>query len=233
MAYECKSTARGTLSKAMRPYRFRDLRHSWSIYSMRRCVVFASRRCAIPVILTCPQSIKAVEKAIRETLDLNLNPQKVDETTLRVPVPKCAHQLFASLVLPQLTPCTLARPDLATRSNLAKKASELAENTRTSIRAARHEGQKDLKADQDNKVVGESDARRDAKQVGDDAAFRLVREGLILRRRCRRDSSRTQRRNAQMKSIRYLRASRRSSWMNEMLTACKTPTQPTRTPKQR
>ena len=72
------------------------------------------------------------------------------------------------------------RPDLTTRSNLAKKASELAENTRTSIRAARHEGQKDLKADQDNKVVGESDARRDAKQVGVDAAFRLVSERLTL-----------------------------------------------------
>lgn len=57
------------------------------------------------------------------------------------------------------------RPDVQARSALAKKASELAENARVSIRAVRHQGQKDLKADQDNKIVGESDARRDAKHV--------------------------------------------------------------------
>ena len=54
---------------------------------------------------------------------------------------------------------------MQTRTALVKKASDLAENARVSIRAARHQGQKDLKTDQDNKVVGDSDARRDSKQV--------------------------------------------------------------------
>jgi len=91
-------------------------------------------------------SVKAVEKAIRESVDLNLNPQRADEMTLRVPVP---------------------RPDMATRESLVKKASELAEQARVVIRHTRQQGQKDLKADQDNKVVGESDARKDAKHLTD------------------------------------------------------------------
>jgi ribosome recycling factor len=66
---------------------------------------------------------------------------------------------------------THARPDMQTRTSLAKKASELAENARVAIRAARHQGQKDLKADQDNKVVGEGDARKDAKNVRRSAHF--------------------------------------------------------------
>ena len=54
---------------------------------------------------------------------------------------------------------------METRTQLTKKASDLCENARISIRAARHQGQKDLKADQDNKVVGEGDARKDTKKV--------------------------------------------------------------------
>lgn len=104
-------------------------------------------------------AVKAVEKAIRDNLDLNLNPTRVDEMTLRVPVP---------------------RPDMQTRTALVKKASDLAENSRVSIRAARHQGQKDLKADQDNKVVGDSDARRDSKQLQDATKKRTDEVDQIL-----------------------------------------------------
>lgn len=93
-------------------------------------------------------------------MELSLNPSVVDETTLRVPVPRSAVQLSTAKFL--LSPC---RPDMQTRTQLTKKASDLAENARISIRAARHQGQKDLKADQDNKVVGEGDARKDTKHV--------------------------------------------------------------------
>lgn len=54
-----------------------------------------------------------------------------------------------------------------TRQSLVKKASELSEAARIAIRAHRHQGQKDLKADQDNKVVGDGDARKDAKHLQD------------------------------------------------------------------
>lgn len=54
---------------------------------------------------------------------------------------------------------------MQTRASLVKKASELAEQARVGIRAQRHQAQKDLKSDQDNKVVGEGNARTDAKNV--------------------------------------------------------------------
>jgi len=69
---------------------------------------------------------------------------------------------------------------MQTRTSLAKKASELAENARVAIRAARHQGQKDLKADQDNKVVGDSDARKDAKHASFPGSEGIVGTGLML-----------------------------------------------------
>ncbi|KAL7005883.1 hypothetical protein EMMF5_004619 [Cystobasidiomycetes sp. EMM_F5] len=107
------------------------------------------------------QSVKAVEKAIQETVDLGLNPQRVDEMTLRVPVP---------------------RPDLDTRWNLTKAASRLAESARVAIRAVRNEGQKDLKTDQENKVVGEGDARKDAKHLDDSTKKRTDNVDVIFNR---------------------------------------------------
>lgn len=69
-------------------------------------------------------------------------------------------------MLTVLHTCGLSnRPDLATRSALAKKASDLAEAARVAIRAMRHQGQKDLKTDQDNKVIGTADARKDGQKV--------------------------------------------------------------------
>ena len=65
---------------------------------------------------------------------------------------------------------------METRTQLTKKASDLSENARISIRAARHQGQKDLKADQDNKVVGEGDARKDSKH----ASLTMYSRGVIV-----------------------------------------------------
>jgi hypothetical protein len=57
------------------------------------------------------------------------------------------------------------RPDAAARQDLARKAADLCEKARTSIRAARHQGQKQLKHDIDTKVVGDSEGQREAKEV--------------------------------------------------------------------
>lgn len=119
-----------------------------------------------------------MEKAIQETVDLGLNPQRVDEMTLRVPVPRYVTTSIRGYMRSALTRYTnalcpsrialLCSPDLDTRWNLTKAASRLAESARVAIRAVRNEGQKDLKTDQENKVVGEGDARKDAKHVSYD-----------------------------------------------------------------
>ncbi|KAK9900432.1 ribosome recycling factor [Cystobasidium minutum MCA 4210] len=114
---------------------------------------------ALIVNLFDPAFAKPVEKAIRDKTDLNFNPQKTDDTTLRIPVP---------------------RPDLATRSALAKKASDLAEAARVAIRAMRHQGQKDLKTDQDNKVIGTADARKDGQKLQDATKKRTDEVDKIL-----------------------------------------------------
>jgi ribosome recycling factor len=51
-------------------------------------------------MLTCLywQAVKAVEKAIRDNLDLNLNPTRVDEMTLRVPVPRSVRHYRTALL---------------------------------------------------------------------------------------------------------------------------------------
>lgn len=59
----------------------------------------------------------------------------------------------------------LARPDMNLRNELAKQASTLCENARTSIRAARHQGQKDIKKDENAKTVSGEEATREMKKV--------------------------------------------------------------------
>jgi type II secretory pathway pseudopilin PulG len=54
---------------------------------------------------------------------------------------------------------------MATRHGLVKKASDVAEAARVAIRSARHQGQKAIKTDEQNSVVGTSDAKKDDKKV--------------------------------------------------------------------
>lgn len=90
--------------------------------------------------------LKHVERAIY-TADLGLIPQTIpngDEFLIRVPIP---------------------RPTAETRAALLKDVSRICENARVSIRSARHTGQKQLKSDVDNKVVGTSEAKKEGQQV--------------------------------------------------------------------
>jgi ribosome recycling factor len=48
---------------------------------------------------------------------------------------------------------------------LARKAADIGEKAKTSIRASRHQGQKRLKQDIENKIVGDSDGHKEAKEV--------------------------------------------------------------------
>lgn len=92
------------------------------------------------------QMLKHVERAIY-TADLGLIPQTIpngDEFLIRVPIP---------------------RPTAETRAALLKDVSRICENARVSIRSARHTGQKQLKSDVDNKVVGTSEAKKEGQQV--------------------------------------------------------------------
>lgn len=99
---------------------------------------------------------------------------------------------------------------METRTLLTKKASDLSENARISIRAARHQGQKDLKADQDNKVVGESDARKDSKHV-----WQSQIATTILTDESSAHSCKMQQRSGQMRLTRSLHKPENCSWTSK------------------
>lgn len=94
--------------------------------------------------------MKAVSAAIYAS-PLNLAPQPSGAATLRVPVP---------------------RPDLDKRQQYIRDAQALCEKARNTIRAHRIDGQKDIKRDVDDKVVGTSEARTEGKKVRE-VAFSL------------------------------------------------------------
>jgi ribosome recycling factor len=84
-----------------------------------------------------PSQIAAIEKAIR-TADLGLNPSN-DGRTIRIPVP----------------PLTEER-----RKEFARKAHDMAEQTRNVIRQARRDGNDSLKKMEKEKEISEDDERR-------------------------------------------------------------------------
>ena len=100
---------------------------------------------------------------------VSLSPSRVDDSTIRVSIAKCA-SLFPPLVpLPNVR--CFHRPDMNLRNELAKQASTLCENARTSIRAARHQGQKDIKKDENAKTVSGEEATREMKKVSSSFDF--------------------------------------------------------------
>ncbi|CAO1618882.1 unnamed protein product [Parajaminaea phylloscopi] len=90
--------------------------------------------------------LKQVERAIYMA-DLGLTPQHVPNAeggVLRIPIP---------------------RPTAETRNQLLKDINRVCENARVSIRSARHEGQKLIKRDVDNKVIGSSEGQKEQKSL--------------------------------------------------------------------
>ncbi|KAK0536631.1 hypothetical protein OC835_001981 [Tilletia horrida] len=101
--------------------------------------------------VTCydPDTVKQVERGIY-LAELGLTPQVIqteDEAVVKIPIP---------------------RPTAETRAKLLKDIARICENARVSIRAARHQGQKDLAADQKNKIVGSEEARKEGKKLDDE-----------------------------------------------------------------
>ncbi|KAI8909656.1 ribosome recycling factor, partial [Gorgonomyces haynaldii] len=84
------------------------------------------------VVVSDEQLLKIAEKAIRNA-NLSLNPQKVDSTVLKVPVPKMSADY---------------------KDSLLKNLAQLAEKCRSSVRSVRTDARKSLKAlkmpDKDN-----------------------------------------------------------------------------------
>ena len=75
---------------------------------------------------------------------LNLTPQPSGATSIRVPVPK---------------------PDWDKRQALVRDAQDLCEKARIAIRQTRNDGQKEIKKDVDNKVIGKEEGRQEGKKV--------------------------------------------------------------------
>ncbi|KAL9936016.1 hypothetical protein V8E36_004858 [Tilletia maclaganii] len=101
--------------------------------------------------VTCydPDTVKQVERGIY-LAELGLTPQVIqneDEAVIKIPIPK---------------------PNAETRAKLLKYIARICENARVSIRAARHQGQKDLSADQKKKIVGSEEARKEGKKLDEE-----------------------------------------------------------------
>lgn len=90
-----------------------------------------------------PQGVKPVTAALYAS-PLNLTPQPSGSTTIRVPVPK---------------------PDLDKRQQLVRDAQNLCEKARIAVRQVRIDGQKEIKADVDGKVIGKEEGRSEGKKV--------------------------------------------------------------------
>ncbi|PWN52649.1 ribosome recycling factor [Violaceomyces palustris] len=100
------------------------------------------------LLVTCfdVDMVKHVERSIYAA-NLGLTPQVQagdDETVLRVPVP---------------------RPTSETRAQLVKDCTKICENARVSIRAARHTVQKQLKNDENRKIVSKNEAAKEMKKI--------------------------------------------------------------------
>lgn len=89
------------------------------------------------------QYVKELMRAFQSS-NLGLSPVQANPTSIRITVPK---------------------PDLDKRRELVRQASELAETARIAIRNARHKGQKAIKHDVDEKVVGKDEAKGEGKKV--------------------------------------------------------------------
>ncbi|CEQ39071.1 SPOSA6832_00585 [Sporobolomyces salmonicolor] len=99
------------------------------------------------LLVTCYEEagVKAVTAALYAS-PLNLTPQPTSATSIRVPVP---------------------RPDWDKRQQLVRDAQALCEKARIAIRQVRTDGQKEIKADVDAKVVGKEEARTETKKLDD------------------------------------------------------------------
>ncbi|KPV76869.1 uncharacterized protein RHOBADRAFT_42082 [Rhodotorula graminis WP1] len=87
--------------------------------------------------------VKPVTAAIYAS-PLNLAPQPAGATSLRVPVP---------------------RADWDKRQSLVRDAQNLCEKARIAVRQVRIDGQKEIKRDQDAKIVGKDEARTEGKKL--------------------------------------------------------------------
>jgi len=87
--------------------------------------------------------VKELMRAFQSS-NLGLSPVQANPTSIRITVPK---------------------PDLDKRRELVRQASELAETARIAIRNARHKGQKAIKHDVDEKVVGKDEAKGEGKKL--------------------------------------------------------------------
>ncbi|CAD6889791.1 unnamed protein product [Tilletia controversa] len=113
--------------------------------------------------VTCydPDSVKLVERGIY-LAELGLTPQVIqneDEAMIKIPIP---------------------RPTAETRAKLLKDLARICENARVSIRAARHQGQKDLASDQKRKIVGSEEARKEAKKLDEETKQHTAAVDKIL-----------------------------------------------------
>ncbi len=89
-----------------------------------------------------PSSLPAMERAILKS-ELGLNPSN-DGKVLRIPVPSLTEER---------------------RREIVKRAHELAEVARNSIRQARREGNESLKAQEKDKALSEDDERRGEQEI--------------------------------------------------------------------
>ena len=89
-----------------------------------------------------PSQIAPIEKAILKS-DLGLNPSN-DGKVIRIPVPQ---------------------PTEERRKELVRKAHELAEQARNSVRAARRDGNEEMKRREKEKEMSEDDAHRGLDQI--------------------------------------------------------------------
>ncbi|GAA5970001.1 hypothetical protein JCM3765_007273 [Sporobolomyces pararoseus] len=97
------------------------------------------------LLVTCYEEsgVKPVTAAIYAS-PLNLTPQPASSTSIRVPVPK---------------------PDWDKRQQLVRDAQDLCEKSRIQIRMIRNEGQKEIKKDLDNKIIGKEEGRQESKKL--------------------------------------------------------------------
>ncbi|GAA5902801.1 hypothetical protein JCM5296_002885 [Sporobolomyces johnsonii] len=99
------------------------------------------------LLVTCYEEdgVKAVTAALYAS-PLNLTPQATSATSIRVPIP---------------------RLDWDKRQQLVRDAQALCEKARIAIRQVRTDGQKEIKADVDAKVIGKEESRTETKKLDD------------------------------------------------------------------
>ncbi|GAA5829015.1 hypothetical protein JCM11251_004098 [Rhodosporidiobolus azoricus] len=97
------------------------------------------------LIVNCYEEagVKPVTAALYAS-PLNLTPQPSGATTIRVPIPK---------------------PDNDKRQSLVRDAQNLCEKARIAVRQVRIDGQKEIKADVDGKIIGKEEGRTEGKKL--------------------------------------------------------------------